>query len=334
MRVRACGPSFLLVLRLKNALAANHACNFTLDGLGFNLCPLFSTPGKELLVSFAEETPPTRTTQRYAIRFGAPLKHDGTLRSELQCPDGTWICLTVLNTRPSNPSEPDRILQVVPVANDAGLNPRAKMLTKVRAEDLHEPMQVTLHGGLYNRQPQKASFQFHCDHTLEEPTSPEFIWKFNGTHTFSWRTKHACPRALPPGAPGPQPEEPDPDPPATPPIDPDADAEDGDSTSPPSKSLLLVLFWTLVSGLLLRALYPSLLRSRLGRRLSLELSIARKKGFRPAPLSLANWAAEEHPEEYDIDGTNRSMHTLSEGEQSPLTPSKTTFATNHYGSAG
>ena|ERR1700761_7087952 len=84
MRVRACGPSFLLVLRFKNALAANHACNFTLDGLGFNLCPLFSTPGKELLVSFAEETPPTRTTQRYAIRFGAPLKHDGTLRSELQ----------------------------------------------------------------------------------------------------------------------------------------------------------------------------------------------------------------------------------------------------------
>ncbi|KAJ7904760.1 autophagy-related protein 27-domain-containing protein [Mycena olivaceomarginata] len=189
--------SAMLAAQLLFAAAApnDRACNFILDSLAFDLCPLFS--GQSTSVAFGEETPPTFTTHRYAVNFGAPLKVDTTLPRELQCPEGTWICLIVENIRPAHPSEPMRILQVVPVAGTHGLNPKAKMLAKVEADDLHGPLQLTLHGGLYNHQTQKASIQFHCDHGMDEPTLPTFSWQWNGTHTFSWRTKHACPRAPP-----------------------------------------------------------------------------------------------------------------------------------------
>ncbi|KAF7352603.1 Autophagy-related protein 27 [Mycena venus] len=214
--MRASFRALLAAQLLLVAAAANdYPCNFTLDSLEFNLCPLFS--GKPISISLDEETPPTRTVHRYAFGLGAPLKFDTTLPKELQCPEGTWICLSIVNIRPGHDSEPPRILQVIPVAGNQGLNPMAKMLAKVKADDVHEPLQVTLHGGHYKHRSQKASFEFHCDHSLDEPTLPKFTWQFNGTHNFLWRTKHACPRALPPGAPGPRPEEPDADPPATPP---------------------------------------------------------------------------------------------------------------------
>ncbi|KAJ7129434.1 hypothetical protein C8R44DRAFT_77867 [Mycena epipterygia] len=326
----------VLLLQTTIIVAAEHACNFTLDNFEFTLCPLFSKTSTS--ISFAEDTPPTYTTYRYELSLGVPLQQDNTLPQELRCKDGTWICLTVLNTRPAHPSEPERILQVVPVAGDLGLNPKAKLLTKVRADDLHAPLQVTLHGGVYNFQAQKASFQLHCDHELDEPTSPTFSWQWNGTHTFSWRTKHACPRALPPGAPGPRPEEPDLDPPATPPVDPDADVEDNvPTTRRGSLSILFVLFLVSVSVFALRFFYPCL--SRWSRRLSTRLSIAtrspRNKGFRPPPSSLVQWAGEENFEEYDIDSPDGFKHIFSDGEETPLTPnSRASFMVGQYGSAG
>ncbi|KAJ6598830.1 hypothetical protein DFH09DRAFT_16447 [Mycena vulgaris] len=113
---------------LSGVAADRPVCDFTLGSLEFDLCPLFT--GTSINVSVSEATPPTYTTHRYAVGLGAPLKRDGTLPLELQCPAGTWICLTVMNTWPSHPSVPLRILQVVPVAGDVGLSPKAKMLAK------------------------------------------------------------------------------------------------------------------------------------------------------------------------------------------------------------
>jgi hypothetical protein len=185
-----------------------------------------------------------------------------------------------------------------------------------------------------------------------QPTFPKFYWQYNGTHTFSWRTKHACPRALPPGAPGPKPEEPDADPPATPPADPDADIEYKEPARRASLSTFFVLFlvslsvspniWTSSAEIIvcrsvfaLRIFYSLLLRC--GRRLASRSIIGTRgskiKGLRPSPLSLVQWAAEENPEEYDID--EGFMHTPSDGEVTPLTPNSiATFAASQYGSAG
>ncbi|KAF8195642.1 hypothetical protein K438DRAFT_779396 [Mycena galopus ATCC 62051] len=364
--MRAVPSALLAVAQLA---ASDHACNFTLDSLEFNLCPLFSVNSAPISFGFGEATPPTFTAYRYQL--GVPLKRDTSLPAELQCPEGsiarncrslnnnslhkgTWICLTVENRRPGSPSEePLRILQVVPVAGnqDLGLNPQAKMLAKVQPDDLHEPLQVTLHGGLYKQQPQKASFEFHCDHSLKEPTEPRFSSQWNGTHTFSWRTKHACPRALPPGAPGPRPGEPGP----ASPVDPDADVDDGEPVArPASVSTLGIFVWCsmLVTSALwpccteialyrallgLRFLYPFLSRwSRLWRSRFSTMTrkpMARSKRFRPSAISLVQWAAEEAPEEYaEEDGC---MHSFSDGEEIPLTPnSRTSFSASQYGSAG
>lgn len=74
----------ILVLQLLKSAAANdQPCNFSLDGLEFDLCPLFSGTSNTS-VSLEEDTPPTHTTHRYALGLGAPLKRDVTLPSELQ----------------------------------------------------------------------------------------------------------------------------------------------------------------------------------------------------------------------------------------------------------
>jgi hypothetical protein len=70
---------------LKSAAAKDHACNFTISGLEFDLCPLFS--GTSTSVSFEEDTPPTHTTHTYAVGLGTPLKRDVTLPSHLQVSD-------------------------------------------------------------------------------------------------------------------------------------------------------------------------------------------------------------------------------------------------------
>ncbi|KAJ7044571.1 autophagy-related protein 27-domain-containing protein [Mycena alexandri] len=319
MRPRTCLLALVWSLTV-NAISTG--CNFTLANLEFDLCPLLLS--NNLTISFREDTPPTLTSYRYAFGLDAPLKRDFQLPPDEQCPEGTRICLIVTNTRPKHPSEPSRIFQVVPIAGDAGLNPKAKLLPKVHADDLHEPLQVTFHGGLYNHQSQKASFQFHCDHDVNEPTFPEFSWQFNGTHSFTWRSKHACPRALPPGAPAPAPDEPDIDPPAIPPDDPDAGVGDHEpSTGPAHLSMPLKIFGVTLFIFALRLLF------RWSRRLlSRARSSSSSKGFRPSPLNLVQWAREERLEEYDID------EGLRAGEETPLTPnSRATFTASQYGGA-
>ncbi|KAF7332123.1 Autophagy-related protein 27 [Mycena kentingensis (nom. inval.)] len=283
------------------------SCTFSLsDGLQFDLCPLLNKRGTEINVTVEEETPPTLTTYRYTIGLNAPLKVDGTLPRELQCPVGTWICLVVLNTRPNHPSEPPRHVQVVQVAAEADLNPRAKLVEKLNSEDVHEILQITLHGGTYNGRSQTAAFWFHCDHEIEEPSFPNHLWRFNGTHAFAWSTPHACPLNLPPGAP--TEDLPDDDPPAMPPPDPDTGKVP--KAIPLSLTLTAVLIAACAIALTLRYL------SRWGWRL-FWLAVCpkrrqRRDGFRAL---VSNWE-----DERDLDAST------------PLTPTfKSSFGT--YGSA-
>lgn len=107
----------------------------------------------------------------------------------------------VINTRPDHPSEPSRILQIIPIAKTAGLDPKAKLAEKINQDDSHgmylpqfqrslnnhvpqAPLQVTFHGGSYMRQTQKATFLFHCDPTAEV--------HFPHHRITPNRTDHAC----------------------------------------------------------------------------------------------------------------------------------------------
>ncbi|KAG6906666.1 hypothetical protein DXG01_012694 [Tephrocybe rancida] len=165
------------------------------------------------------------------------------------------IEFAVINTRLNHPSEPSRILQVIPVAGE-DLLPKAKM-GEIAEGSQHAPLQLTLHGGHYKEQRQKATFLFHCDETASEPTLPSFLWQFNGTHAFSWKSKHACHAPL--STPQPQPT-PDPDPPQEPPKDPDS--EGSGEVEPPQFYSVTTLFWLVVVLLLIARLLLTLHRRR------------------------------------------------------------------------
>ena len=114
-------------------------------------------------------------------------------------------------------------------------------MTDVRPTDI---LHIHMHGGYYVDQQHKADFRFICDNDAEDvsphfpypihlltivssqPSQPTIAWYWNGTHTFDWRTKHACSQSM---------SAPDKDaPPPSPPKhsdDPPGDTEgDGDQT--------------------------------------------------------------------------------------------------------
>ncbi|KAG5652693.1 hypothetical protein H0H81_004078 [Sphagnurus paluster] len=229
-------------------------CSFAIKQFEFDLCPLIEAHSERFDIAIDEETPPTCTKKVYAVSLGGALKTDGTLPAELQCPEGTRICLTVVNTRPDHPSEPSRVLQVIPVAG-ADLDPRAVLGDKVSE---HAPLQLTLHGGLYMQQKQRATFIFHCDQDAEEPTAPTFSWDFNGTHAFSWKTKHACHKVL--ATPQPDPEA-DPDPPQDRPKEPEDSDPGKNANAPPPRSWFNGFFSVL--WVLLMSVSRFVLRGRL-----------------------------------------------------------------------
>ncbi|KAJ8701529.1 hypothetical protein PTI98_000297 [Pleurotus ostreatus] len=180
--------------------------SFANNKLRYNLCPLLhrhkgitgektiEVDPRPIKIRIVEETPPTRTTSVYSIGLRSALDWNGTLPAELQCPKGTWICLIVENTRPSHPSEPKRRLQVIPVAGAPKLAPRAQLGKRRIPEtnDTETIVQYLIHGGSYTDRPQMAYFQFICDASSKEPSEPTYLWRWNGTHTFEWKSRHAC----------------------------------------------------------------------------------------------------------------------------------------------
>ncbi|RDB17471.1 Autophagy-related protein 27 [Hypsizygus marmoreus] len=344
-------PSLVLLLTVVQAVSdsgdSRLRCTFAVNQLEFDLCPLVKAHSATFEVTTDEETPPTHTKSVYAVSLSGSLKRDVTLPADLQCPEGTWICLTVVNTRPNHPSEPSRILQVVPIAGGA-LNPSAFLAKKVNESDHHAPLQLTLHGGSYINHPQKATFIFHCDHDAEEQSKPSFLWKFNGTHAFSWTTRHACHRPL--STPQPDPE-PDSDPPGDPETDPKKDIQ-----NPPSHPLVLSWrFWLVIVVLAtVRAVYVRYTtQDRSHPRMMPPLATRITRMQIPTSMSMRflRWSPYAFGKKYTSGRTSRGPSNANinfadyadyeveeEGEEVPLTPSPRanlghgTRGNGHYGS--
>ncbi|KAI0777632.1 hypothetical protein BD413DRAFT_467353 [Trametes elegans] len=183
-------------------------CKFTLEGQAFDLCPILDGNDGGWTLETERRTPPTITKTSYSINLRGPLEKDENAAQHEQCPPGTWICQIVSNRRPFHNDEEPRVLQTVPVAGamnlpnitryHPGVNITAQ-LAPPRQDAHHDVLHIRLHGGFYVYGPQKADLQFICDHDVDEPTKPSVGWNWNGTHTFFWRTKHACGKQLSPG---------------------------------------------------------------------------------------------------------------------------------------
>ncbi|KAG7086773.1 hypothetical protein E1B28_002703 [Marasmius oreades] len=332
-------------------------CSFNIKNFKYDLCPLLGSHVRNLKLTISEDTPPTLTRKMYQISLEGALTRDGTLPAELQCPGGTWICLIVTNTRPNHDSEPTRILQVVPIAavnqRTGPLTPKFKLLRTDNDTDNDNKstprsisLRMSLNGGIYTGQKQKAVFVFECDRSRERaertsgiPSTPKFSWSFNGTHTFNWKSVYACPDTLVsphPPAPGNDHEtdtdKDDGD--VDPPVDPDTEAEaeepiDLDYTSPRSAlgpySLLWIPLLLLVLYIASKKLIPpatrrlcSSARWRLGRYRFLVGSDPGTGTGLPSD--------EDGPRGYEVN-PDLYAYGVVDGEEIPLSPSprKDTF---------
>ncbi|KAA1472706.1 hypothetical protein DENSPDRAFT_839047 [Dentipellis sp. KUC8613] len=181
-------------------------CQFAIGDYKFNLCPLFEQQDTlQQTIVFDTQTPPTVTKTVYKLNLDGPLPKNEKLPAHEQCPDGTWVCMTSINRRPNHEDEDPRIVQVVPVvgslsapegsssSSGSGMSVTATM----RQSDgkTHPYLQIRMTGGNYVDKPQSALLVFGCNHKLEEPTKPAHLWNWNGTHVFTWFTKHACAHA-------------------------------------------------------------------------------------------------------------------------------------------
>ncbi|KZT19408.1 hypothetical protein NEOLEDRAFT_1142075 [Neolentinus lepideus HHB14362 ss-1] len=337
-------------------------CKFTLGDHEYDLCPVLSPyADKEITINMERWTPPTVSHSEYRISLGGPLKKNESRHNEDQCYEGTQVCLTMSTQWPAHKDEPARVAQVVPIAGNlhfewghnrsytTHMNTTASLAETV--EGRHPAVRLRLNGGTYVRSAQRAYFDFLCNHTAEEPTSPQFAWYWNGTHGFTWPTKHACGKALqqpdsPPQSPPPE-QKPE-TPVETPPGDqPPPDEHEGElppegeqgSFIPPgdndhSRRNTTIIFFAVLSPIvLLTYLFysPPLAFRRVVLRTSRRLGLSK---FRASETRLVQWASQFH----DIEDEEGEEDFMVNGrdvpeEQIPLAPSpkRTTFT--NYGSA-
>ncbi|KAF9444925.1 hypothetical protein P691DRAFT_711143 [Macrolepiota fuliginosa MF-IS2] len=171
-----------------------HNYSNTTHSLTYNLCPLFLRY-ESFKHELDEDTPPTHTKYVYEIALGRGIEKDGTLPTDLQCPSTSLVCLTVINTRPNHPSEPARIIQVVSAAS-GDVHPKFRVTNTTNGVDHEENhLQLTVYGPQYMEQRQKAIFHMVCDKDSDEASNPklEFLYRWNGTHVFKWKSNYACP---------------------------------------------------------------------------------------------------------------------------------------------
>lgn len=360
-----------VVLAVANAELTQHLhsladnCEFTLNGSRFDLCPVLrADKSEERVIAFEKWTPPTVTRTEYRISFGGALKRNESRETYEQCYEGSQICLTVTNRRPKHDDEAPRITSVVPVAGNLNFewesegkkhsystHMNASVSLGETVKSRHPAVKLRLGGGLYVRDAQNAVFYFTCNHTAEEPTSPEFAWRWGGTHGFTWLTKHACGQSLTPhtstmqATPVPPTQTPQPEPePETPP----EQEEDPEEPPPPpegeernfippaddgrKRSATVIFFAVLSPIVLLTYLFysppPAL------RRLVLRLRPAR---FRTKESRLLRWAEYEGLEgEGEGEGEEDFMVNSGMGveERIPLAPSPRKGKWAGYGSAG
>lgn len=343
-------------------------CDFKIGGHHFKLCPLFEGDWKSRFkqLEWEEQTPPTVTKTVYKMNLAGPLKVDQTLPEHEQCPPGTWVCKTTINTRPDHRSEAPRILSVVPVVGDIEENKNQEEQFGVfaqfgqswsqRPDDDLPPLWIRMQGGSYVNEPQRALINLRCNDTVEE-SDPRFSMTFRGTHFFTWTTSHACSHLHKSNSGGrtrPQ----HPDKPDAPPADIDTPEEllPPDMSLFPSRSTTSIVLSILAAFLLLTYLVlhpPPLLRRLLSPALTPVVRRLRRSRYATfntiGESKLLRWAQEDlaipGDDDYTddmVNGSGGAWFSAGTGaagrgldsEEIPLTPSPKKMSFADYGAAG
>lgn len=182
-----------------DSLADGCKIDFADAQISFDLCPLFQGHGHLSGAKTVEEdTPPSVTTTVLRWNFDGALERNQSVADEDQCPPGTWICKTISHRYPSK--DVTLMTQVVPIAgelsaSESGVPEDTHVDIEASLQDpwnRHDALYIDVYGGYYRGAAQHALFDFRCNTTASEPTSPVFSGSWSNTHMFRWDTRHAC----------------------------------------------------------------------------------------------------------------------------------------------
>ncbi|KIP04092.1 hypothetical protein PHLGIDRAFT_25794 [Phlebiopsis gigantea 11061_1 CR5-6] len=183
-------------------------CRFMVDGITFDLCPLFGTQEQKVWATqWTRETPPTVTSSWYKFSIDGPIPRNESRPASMQCPEGTWICLTTWNRPQDKTWREGRLLNTVPIAgslspgeNDPlfqrgeytpGLRTAARMVPGSFVNADGDVLSIRLHGGYYVDTEQHAVIYFVCDRDYDNSKFVH-VHTHDGGHLFAWKTPHAC----------------------------------------------------------------------------------------------------------------------------------------------
>ncbi|CAK3974212.1 related to autophagy Atg27 [Lecanosticta acicola] len=137
--------------------------NVVVDDQHFNLESL----GGPKEVNWQRKTPPSITNTTYTIDFCKPLKKSKDSSAKEQCQSGTRICATQRIFE----NDQSIVQEVIPIAGEFATSNGRHMdpkFTRLKDSSSHsdseqEGVRAELHGGLWNKQKQKAIIEFICD---------------------------------------------------------------------------------------------------------------------------------------------------------------------------
>ncbi|KAI0343849.1 hypothetical protein BDW22DRAFT_1419677 [Trametopsis cervina] len=314
-------------------------CRFMVDGNGFDLCPMFErqkTGG--WLIEFEQQRPPSILTGQYRLMIDGKLPKNESLKDDMQCPDGTAICLTTYTRYSGAPAEQAKVLNTIPVAGalgaedvkkfvrygryNPGLNAQAEMVRRWNATEAS--LRVKLHGGYYVYEKQSAVIDFVCEEDHSNSIF-RYLWTNSGDHYFVWKSPHACVQSREGNSP----------------TDTDNSEDEQNLVSPPigmrtNRAIwALVAITTTITAIAAYLIYfpPRLFRKLVSRYLKNHPSLLR---FRVGENVLVRWAHDEidldGEEPLFIDGDDIN-HYVDDEEGIPLKPSPRKVGFTTYGTA-
>ncbi|VDC00519.1 unnamed protein product [Peniophora sp. CBMAI 1063] len=180
LAVALAATSLASALELPGSIASH--CAFTLGERQYDLCPLFAGAErgqKTAELRYAAE-PEKESEIVYQLSLDGPLQRN----EEMQCEEGTWVCMTTISRRPKAPTA----TQHVPIVKALS----SSVHTGVYERD--DGLVMVLSGEPYAGSRLRALIAFEC---ATEEGGLELAVSGGTTHAFTWRTPHACPLPSP-----------------------------------------------------------------------------------------------------------------------------------------
>ncbi|KAK4689223.1 autophagy-related protein 27, partial [Tremellales sp. Uapishka_1] len=179
----------LLPLILLATSVHSFSCITTVQTIPYKLTPLAGVR------TVSKDTPTPPTTSEAKVQLGLcsedGMPHNDDLTDEDQCPEGTRLCLTLLNHKASSEEE-ERITAVIPIWPVALAD--SEITQTALGSKGADGLRIQVKGNEYAGTQQYLNLSLICSQSAADP-APTFISYTSGVLDLEWATPDACPRA-------------------------------------------------------------------------------------------------------------------------------------------